>query len=121
MPRQGRGQRATWSLFLRLLLGAGSGYKAEDFGDLVAQLKPMGLSVVKMDADGNCLFRSVADQLWGEAAEHQEVRERCCEHLLQHSEARRGLETGRFGRFSRPFGLESRRFRRVSKGLEGES
>eukprot|EP00913_Durusdinium_trenchii_P033430 g31298.t1 len=32
--------------------GQGGGYKAEDFHDLVCQLKPLGLSVLKMDADG---------------------------------------------------------------------
>lgn len=66
--------------------GQGGGYKAEDFQDLVSQLKPLGLAVLKMDADGNCLFRSVADQLCGDANEHQSYRERCCEHMLDHAE-----------------------------------
>jgi len=65
---------------------SGGGYKAEDFQDLVSQLKPLGLNVLKMDADGNCLFRSVADQLCGDAEEHQSYRERCCEHMLDHAE-----------------------------------
>jgi len=34
----------------------------------------------------NCLFRSVADQLCGDAEEHQSYRERCCEHMLDHAE-----------------------------------
>lgn len=66
--------------------GQGGGYKAEDFQDLVSQLKPLGLAVLKMDADGNCLFRAVADQLCGDANEHQSYRERCCEHMLDHAE-----------------------------------
>eukprot|EP00435_Cladocopium_sp_Y103_P022916 s2919_g5.t1 len=84
--------------------GQGGGYKAEDFQDLVSQLKPLGLAVLKMDADGilgtrklwatpalrnrvgNCLFRSVADQLCGDANEHQSYRDKCCEHMLDHAE-----------------------------------
>lgn len=66
--------------------GQGGGYKAEDFHDLVCQLKPLGLSVLKMDADGNCLFRSVADQLCGDANEHHTYREQCCDHMLEHAE-----------------------------------
>jgi hypothetical protein len=34
------------------------------------------------------LFRSVADQLCGDANEHQSYRERCCEHMLDHAEAK---------------------------------
>ncbi|CAJ1439027.1 unnamed protein product [Effrenium voratum] len=39
-----------------------------------------------MAADGNCLFRAVADQLAGSAEEHNEFRERCCKHMLENAE-----------------------------------
>ncbi|CAE8692223.1 unnamed protein product [Polarella glacialis] len=39
-----------------------------------------------MEPDGNCLFRCVADQLCGDAEEHQQLREECCDHMLEHAE-----------------------------------
>ena len=40
----------------------------------------------------NCLFRSVADQLCGDANEHQSYRERCCEPMLRTYAGPRGGE-----------------------------
>ena len=34
-----------------------------------------------MDADGNCLFRSVADQLYGEPEYHRHVRAKCYQYI----------------------------------------
>jgi hypothetical protein len=34
-------------------------------------------------ADGNCLFRALADQVWGEQSRHAEVRTLICNHLDQ--------------------------------------
>lgn len=41
-----------------------------------------GLSVVDMASDGNCLFRSVSDQLYGDHGNHHsEVRSEICDFM----------------------------------------
>lgn len=57
----------------------------EDFNDLVKQLKPLGLAVRIMDGDGNCLFRTFADQVGGDAEEHQQHRDECCEFMSENA------------------------------------
>lgn len=59
-------------------------YTGEDFDSLVAQLRPLGLYVRKMDPDGNCLFRAFADQICGDCEEHQQFRDECC-NILEES------------------------------------
>jgi len=65
----------------------GSG-KSEDggrrvSGTLDAQLAGVGLRAVAVPADGNCLFRSVADQIGGGGGRkgHAELRARCVAHM----------------------------------------
>ena len=41
-------------------------------------------SVWKMRGDGNCLFRSVAHQIWGDPERHAELRHAVCDHMLRH-------------------------------------
>lgn len=41
-------------------------------------LSTQGLFVKRMDGDGNCLFRSLADQLCGDEGEHPRVRREVC-------------------------------------------
>lgn len=38
------------------------------------QLSRYGLRIKEMDPDGNCMFRAIADQLWGAPERHGEVR-----------------------------------------------
>lgn len=64
----------------------GEGADSEDFEELARQLRPMGLHVKKMDADGNCLFRAFADQVGGDCEEHQQYRDDCCEMMLANLE-----------------------------------
>lgn len=54
---------------------------AEDFDALMKQLAPLGLTVRKMDTDGNCLFRAFSDQIVGHCGEHMKFREECCQHM----------------------------------------
>lgn len=66
--------------------GEGAGGGCEDFRELADQLRPMGLRVKKMDGDGNCLFRSFADQICGDCEEHQQYRDDCCNMMLDNIE-----------------------------------
>jgi hypothetical protein len=54
-----------------------------------------------MDADGHCLFRSVADQLYDDVERHFEIRAACCDYfvrVLLASESRLVLSLGVKGR-----------------------
>jgi hypothetical protein len=46
-----------------------------------AVLAANGLRVKTMEGDGNCLFRSIADQLYGDASRHVEVRAAVVEYM----------------------------------------
>ena len=48
------------------------------------QLHLYGLTLRKIESDGNCFFRSVADQILGQQDLHQEVREKICSYMLDH-------------------------------------
>jgi OTU domain-containing protein 3 len=48
------------------------------------QLHLYGLCLRKIESDGNCFFRSVADQILGQQDLHQQVRETVCEYMLDH-------------------------------------
>ncbi|CAN0315479.1 unnamed protein product, partial [Hapterophycus canaliculatus] len=49
-----------------------------------------GLTVADVEPDGNCLFRSVSHQIYGDADRHYSVRRACVEHMSKH-EARFGV------------------------------
>lgn len=53
---------------------------------LAAQLRNVGMFIKQSGDDGNCLFRSFADQLFGDEGLHGEVRERCIECMLANEE-----------------------------------
>jgi hypothetical protein len=40
--------------------------------------------LVRADGDGNCLFRSVAHQVYGDAGRHAQVRAEVCVYVLEH-------------------------------------
>jgi len=44
-------------------------------------LKKMGFVIVRMRGDGNCLFRAIAHQVYGDPEMHDEVRKRCIEYM----------------------------------------
>jgi OTU domain-containing protein 5 len=37
----------------------------------------------EIGGDGNCLFRSISDQLYGEETFHSEIRQMCMKYILQ--------------------------------------
>lgn len=47
-----------------------------------------------MIADGNCLFRALADQVWGEQGRHAEVRQIICDELAQNEGELRDFVAG---------------------------
>jgi hypothetical protein len=46
------------------------------------KLKENGLVLEKMAPDGNCLFRAVAHQVYGDADKHDALRNACCDYML---------------------------------------
>lgn len=44
-------------------------------------LKRRGLEIVEQDGDGNCLFRAVSLQVYGDASSHAEVRRQCMDFM----------------------------------------
>jgi hypothetical protein len=45
------------------------------------QLSRIGLVEKIITGDGNCLFRSLSDQIWGDPERHLEMRRVICEHI----------------------------------------
>lgn len=47
-------------------------------------MRRKGLTVVDVEPDGNCLFRSVSHQIYGDAERHFTVRRMCVDHMSKH-------------------------------------
>ncbi|KAK3020017.1 hypothetical protein RJ639_004977, partial [Escallonia herrerae] len=60
--------------------------KQGDISGLRAQLNALGLKIVEVHADGNCFFRSLADQLEGNEHEHMKYRTMVVQHILKNRE-----------------------------------
>jgi len=55
-----------------------------DPATLSRRLSTKNLQIIPMAKDGNCMFRSIADQLFGDAdGHHEEVRRRCMDYMQQ--------------------------------------
>jgi hypothetical protein len=48
--------------------------------------KERGLEIVEQAGDGNCLFRAVSWQVYGDASMHAEIRERCMDFMARDPE-----------------------------------
>ena len=46
-------------------------------------LKKQGLEIVEQEGDGNCLFRAISLQVYGDASMHGEVRNRCLDFMVR--------------------------------------
>ncbi|CAN0016456.1 unnamed protein product, partial [Ectocarpus sp. 13 AM-2016] len=70
--------------------GSPTGGSGEDSEEAAADrafreaMRRTGLSVVDVEPDGNCLFRSVSHQIYGDADRHYPVRKACVEHMYRH-------------------------------------
>jgi len=49
-----------------------------------AKLAQLGMHVIEIVGDGNCLFRAVAHQMYLDQEKHVELRASCCAHMLKH-------------------------------------
>lgn len=49
-------------------------------------LKERGLEMVEQEGDGNCLFRAVSLQVYGQADNHGQVREQCMDFMARNAE-----------------------------------
>lgn len=53
------------------------------------EIHRLNLGLRDVQGDGNCLFRALADQLWGVQKRHVEVRKLVCDHLEMFKETMR--------------------------------
>lgn len=58
-------------------------YLAEDenFKGFAAQLERLGLQLRDITGDGNCCFRALSDQMYGNESAHVEFRKRVCQYM----------------------------------------
>ena len=80
----------------------------------VAALKNSGLEIVEQDGDGNCLFRAVGLQVYGDASMHGQVREQCLNFMAVNKE-----HFGQFMTSEEPF--ESYITRKRQIGVHGNN
>ncbi|KAH0909006.1 hypothetical protein HID58_032327 [Brassica napus] len=53
-----------------------------DLSQFRAQLDALGLKIIQVTADGNCFFRSLADQLEGNEDEHSKYRSMVVQYIV---------------------------------------
>ncbi|KAI0218380.1 2-oxoglutarate dehydrogenase E1 component, partial [Massospora cicadina] len=58
----------------------------DSYGQINRVIKDYGLIISDVLGDGNCLFRSLSDQIFGTDAYHGQLREEVCEYIEQHSD-----------------------------------
>ena len=46
--------------------------------------KDRGLEIREQDGDGNCLFRAISLQVYGDPSMHGDVRKQCMDHMVRH-------------------------------------
>nr|XP_043617243.1 OVARIAN TUMOR DOMAIN-containing deubiquitinating enzyme 7 isoform X2 [Erigeron canadensis] len=57
--------------------------KQSDISEFVAQLDALGLKIIKVTADGNCFFRTLADQLDGDEDKHENYRKMVVQYIVK--------------------------------------
>ncbi|KAG2206808.1 hypothetical protein INT47_007564, partial [Mucor saturninus] len=63
-----------------------SSFQHDDAEDLDSQLKNLGLCTKNIAGDGNCLFRSLSDQFYGQDGNHKAIRHQVCQFLRDNKE-----------------------------------
>lgn len=59
-------------------------------------MKKRGFVIKPMGQDGACLFRSVADQVYGDQEMHAVVRNHCMDYIVKNFRCSTILQTGNF-------------------------
>ena len=54
---------------------------AVDLAKFKISITKKGLKIEEVSGDGNCLFRAVGDQIFGEESKHEFLRDQVCDHL----------------------------------------
>ena len=60
----------------------GDSEKEKSFMLQLANNRRGQMKVHAVKGDGNCMFRSVAHQIWGDPERHGELRQMCCDYML---------------------------------------
>lgn len=75
------------SKIMRTLTALRKGNTVNTFELFAENLKSKkGFVIKKMAEDGNCLFRSIADQIYGDPEMHDQVRSRCMDYMYAERE-----------------------------------
>ena len=53
------------------------------YGDFAAILKKRGLEIQEQAGDGNCLFRAVSLQVYGDPSMHADIRKKCMDFMVR--------------------------------------
>ena len=59
-------------------------WKREEFEKLEELLKKENCTIERVKEDGNCLFRAVARQIYGDQEQYQKVREETVDYVINH-------------------------------------
>lgn len=57
---------------------------SDDYDQFVTHLRSLGVYIREIVGDGNCLFRSVADQLYNDQERHRELRTEVTNYMRNH-------------------------------------
>ena len=68
----------------------------ESKSDIAKELRKRGLRVIKIAADGNCLFRAVCHQVYGDVSRHLELRKQCCDYMASQCDHFSAFVEGKF-------------------------
>lgn len=87
LHRSNADQRDTASLVTaNPLYGNRSTSEDEDF-DFAVALQKSGLEIREQDGDGNCLFRAISLQVYGDPSMHTDVRKKCLDFMVRRNKS----------------------------------
>lgn len=81
--------------------------------DFKIALKRIGLEIMEQEGDGNCLFRAVSLQVYGDSSMHAEIREQCLNFMALNEE--------HFGQFMSGEPFQSYIARKRMDGVHGNN
>lgn len=56
------------------------------FDEIDRSIERLGLIIKDVEGDGNCLFRALSDQMFGDESHHSELRQKVCDYIQENSE-----------------------------------